>query len=332
MSDNNRRNFLKSAMMVAGGTAVGAAGLVIPGGSKAKAYAATPSARGYRTFQWNELPAPQAARDVEVLWQTPFPASNGMQITSEGMWMIDGQTTGPHGERQSHVYLCTLDGEVIRDFRTGGETPSGITHDGTDLWVAATYSRELVRVDAQTGRTISSHFTPGASVIYNTPWDPESRSGPLRSPEGYRQPAPPGTPGARPSGASGGPGQTVPGQYREGTGAHGMEVKDGKIWVAVPPSRMIYRIDPGTWTVEHIIPAVHKRPHGIGFEGDYLWESDSDVSTFYKRNPETGEVLQAIRLADDHPQPHGMTVWDGYIWWVDDVPGNSWVCRMRIPT
>ena len=111
-----------------------------------------------------------------------------------------------------------------------------------------------------------------------------------------------------------------------------MEVKDGRLWVAVPPSRMIYRIDPNTWTVEHVIPSVHKRPHGIGFDGDFLWESDSSVSTFYKRNPETGEVLQAIRLADSDPQPHGMSVWGGYIWWVDDVPGNSMVCRMRIPS
>ena len=59
---------------------------------------------------------------------------------------------------------------------------------------------------------------------------------------------------------------------------------------------------------------------------------NQDVSTFYKRDPETGEVLQAIRLADDQPQPHGMSVWGGYIWWVDDIPGNSWVSRMRFPS
>ena len=106
--------------------------------------------------------------------------------------------------------------------------------------------------------------------------------------------------------------------------------KDGKLWLATPPSRMIYHIDPETWMVEHQFPSVHKRPHGIGFEGDYLWESDADVATFYKRDPESGVVIDAIRLSDDDPIPHGASVWDGYIWWVDDVVGNSWVSRMPI--
>src|SRR5690606_2610311 len=97
-----------------------------------------------------------------------------------------------------------------------------------------------------------------------------------------------------------------------------------------PPSRMIYRIDPNTWTVEHVIPSVHKRPHGIAFQGDFLWESDADVGVFYKRDLETGLVHGAIQLAADHPTPHGMTIWDGYIWWVDDVQNNAQVWRVRI--
>lgn len=328
MKNNERRNFLKSAAFITGGAALGIGSATVPLGAS-RAHASTPTAQQYRTFNWRDIPRARAAQNVEVLWQTPFSAANGMQATSDGLWLIDGQSRGPHGERSSHVYLCTFDGEIIRDFRTGGETPSGITHDGTDLWSAATYSREIIRIDDQTGHTISSHFTPGSGVIYNTPWDPQRRQGPLSTPEGYRRPAPPGTPGAAASGGSDPSGQ---GLYRPGTGAHGLEFKDGKLWIATPPSRMIYRVDPATWTVEHIIPMVHKRAHGIGFEGDYLWESDSDVSSFYKRDPETGEIVDVIRLADDHPQPHGMSVWNGYIWWVDDIPGNSWVCRMRIPS
>src|SRR5690606_20738931 len=122
-------------------------GLLVPGSKKAMAAAPSTAhdSSQYRTFAWHRLPDPTPATGVEVLWKTTFPASNGMQMTDEGMWMIDGQTTGPHGDRQSHVYLCDPEtGEVIRDFRTGGETPSGLTHDGTDLWVAATYSRELI--------------------------------------------------------------------------------------------------------------------------------------------------------------------------------------------
>src|SRR5690606_29265422 len=91
-------------------------------------------------------------------------------------------TRAPNGDRSSHVYLVSYDGEIIRDFVTEGETPSGMTSDGETLWIGATYSRDIIRVDAQTGATIAKHFTPGAGVIYNMPTDPSSRPSPLSPP------------------------------------------------------------------------------------------------------------------------------------------------------
>jgi len=66
---------------------------------------------------------------------------------------------------------------------------------------------------------------------------------------------------ARGGAISGNPGPPAP-----GTGAHGQQTQGGKLWIAVPPGRMIYRIDPKTWTVEHMFPTVGYRPHGIGIE------------------------------------------------------------------
>ena len=62
---------------------------------------------------------------------------------------------------------------------------------------------------------------------------------------------------------------------------------------------MIYRVDPKTWTVEHMFPTVGFRPHGIGIETDareYLWESDTNMGAFFKRDMVTGEVVDAIVL------------------------------------
>src|SRR5207244_2603398 len=64
----------------------------------------------------------------------------------------------------------------------------------------------------------------------------------------------------------GGPIMGNPGPPAPGTGAHGIQTQAGKLWVAVPPSRMIYRIDPKTWMVEHMFPTVGYRPHGVGIE------------------------------------------------------------------
>jgi streptogramin lyase len=111
-------------------------------------------------------------------------------------------------------------------------------------------------------------------------------------------------------------------------------VQDGKLWVAVPPGRMIYRIDPATWTVEHMFPTTGFRPHGIGIESanaTHLWEADTNMGAFMKRDMKTGEVVEAIVLPDGSPFPHGASVYNGYLYWVDDIGGSQApVCRTKI--
>ena len=97
---------------------------------------------------------------------------------------------------------------------------------------------------------------------------------------------------------------------------------------------MIYRIDPKTWMVEQMFPTVGYRPHGIGIEtpdAKYLWESDTNMGAFFKRDMITGEVVDSIQLPEGHPFPHGMSVWKGYIYWTDDIGGGiAPVCRVKI--
>ena len=113
----------------------------------------------------------------------------------------------------------------------------------------------------------------------------------------------------------------------DGTGAHGQEWRNGKLWFAVPPSREVYCLDPKTWIVESKFGTSGNRPHGIGWEGKYLWVTDSNLNAFFKHDPATGEVLEKIQLADSDPLPHGMTIWQGTLWYCDDV---GVVCRLRM--
>ena len=172
--------------------------------------------------------------------------------------------------------------------------------------MASTYSREIVCADASNGKTIAKYFTPGAGVIYKMPSNPPGRRSPL---------APP------PSGPP------APARPRPPTGAHGLEWREGKLWAAVPPSRMIYRIDPESWMVEQRFPSAGNRPHGIGWEGDYLWCTDTNRNAFFKHAPDSGEIVEKIQLADDDPLPHGMTIRDGVLWYCDDV---GIVCRFKL--
>ena len=243
------------------------------------------------------------AGKVETVFKTPGPHPNGLQATADGLWILD------QGDNKAYLVSYT-DGRVLRQFATESDRGSGITFDGHSLWLGSTYNREIVQCDAQTGKTISRHSTPGAGVIYKAKWDAPARSSPLAKPQ---PPAPKQ------------PEQKIP--NTQGTGAHGQEWRDSKLWIAVPPSRMIYRIDPQSWIVEKQFPTAGNRPHGIAWEGKYLWCTDSNLNAFFKHDPDTGAILEKIQLKDTDPLPHGMSIWQGYMWYCDDI---GIVCRFKI--
>jgi hypothetical protein len=308
---------------------------------------------------------PSRPGKVEILFKAPGLSGNGMQCTEEGIWTIDiaGSRTDTPG--RCKVYLSSYEGKLLRELSPEGTGPSGlgVDEDHKTIWIGSTYSREIIRSDAKTGETIEKHFTPGAGVIYkrdsDTPARPDTygasvrprgtsggaRGGGAARGEGQRGagaggdgPAPGQNTGQRTSDGLGvGRGGAIagnPGPPAPGTGAHGQQVQNGKLWMAVPPGRMIYRMNPKTWTVEHMFPTVGYRPHGIGIESPdatFLWEADTNMGAFFKRDMVSGEVVDAIVLPDGSPFPHGASVWKGYIYWVDDVGGGlAPICRVKI--
>jgi len=46
-----------------------------------------------------------------------------------------------------------------------------------------------------------------------------------------------------------------------------------------------------------------------------------------KHDPDTGAIVEKIQLADSDPLPHGMTIWQGTMWYCDDV---GIVCRLKM--
>lgn len=250
---------------------------------------------------------------VEIAFKSPEDSKpNGLQATGQGLWIMD-QSEG------SSVYLVRYeDGKVIRSFKTEADRASGITFDGEALWLASTYNRLILRVEAATGKTLASFVAPGSGPIYRMVGDPPARSSPLSKAKAQAEPkAQPPAPGAIPQP----PGGTA------GTGAHGLEWRDGKLWMAVPPSRTIFRVDPKIWIVEQKFATAANRPHGIGWEGKYLWCTDSNLNAFFKHDPETGAIVERIQLSETDPLPHGMTIWNGVLWYCDDV---GVVCRLKL--
>jgi len=268
--------------------------------------AATPALASIAPLKLEKIKARSVGK-VETVFKSPGEKPNGLQATDEGLWILD------QGNNKASL-VSYSDGKVIRESATESDRGSGITFDGQALWIGSTYNREIVRCDPKTGNTLARHFTPGAGVIYRTTWDAPARSSPLAKT----------SPAATAPKAA--PQETTP-PNTAGTGAHGQEWRDGKLWMAVPPSRMIYRMDPKSWVVEQQFPTAGNRPHGIGWEGRYLWCTDSNLNAFFKHDPATGEIVEKIQLADSDPLPHGMSIRQGVLWYCDDV---GVVCRFKI--
>ncbi len=113
------------------------------------------------------------------------------------------------------------------------------------------------------------------------------------------------------------------------TGAHGLEWRNGRLWIAVPPSATIYEVDVDDgFTVLHSIPAPGNRPHGLAWDGDDLLCVETNLRAIYRLNPRTGEQLAKIEIPEPNPEPHGITLWNGFIWYCD--AHTRAVCRLAL--
>ncbi len=234
---------------------------------------------------------------VQIAFDSPGPKPNGLQASDEGLWILD--------QGDNRVYLVDYEsGKTLRSLDTDTKSGSGITFDGKALWTASTYSREILKIDPHDGSTLARFDSPGSGVVAWT----KSRRSPLAPPA---KPAPP----------------TRADPTRNATGAHGMEWRDGKLWVTVPPAQMIYRINPGPFQIEKQFPTAGDRPHGLGWDGKWLWCTESNDNAFYRFDPASGKADAKIQLADTDPLPHGMTIRDGWMWYCDDV---GVVCKLSL--
>ena len=125
-------------------------------------------------------------------------------------------------------------------------------------------------------------------------------------------------------------------------GAHGLEWRDGALWVNVPKTATVYQVDPRDGRVVHQVPAPGCRPHGMawadGYQAGAEWTGRSEVLALSAEpgpasaapriwcvetnrrailllDPATGREL--FELAVDGPEPHGMTIRDGQFWLCD---------------
>jgi len=110
------------------------------------------------------------------------------------------------------------------------------------------------------------------------------------------------------------------------SGGHGLKWVDGKYWMAVPASGKLFLMEPETGDVVRSIPAPGVRTHGLAWDDGVLWCVESDGRAIYKLDPRDGRPVAKIQLARADPEPHGLDISQGVLWYCDAASG--WICRL----
>jgi streptogramin lyase len=110
------------------------------------------------------------------------------------------------------------------------------------------------------------------------------------------------------------------------SGAHGLKWVDGKYWMAVPASGKLFLMEPESGEIVRSIPAPGVRTHGLAWDNGFLWCVESDGRVIYKLDPKDGAPVAKIQLAKEDPEPHGLDISQGVLWYCDAASG--WICRL----
>ncbi|MCU1327019.1 MAG: hypothetical protein JWN34_2389 [Bryobacterales bacterium] len=265
----------------------------------------------------------RGTKKVDLVYKSPHATPNGLQATSEGLWVVD------QGKENWVSLINFADGRLIREFQVPGLAgASGLTVDPDGvMWINDTHNSLIVTCSAKDGKILGKYWCPGAGRPYQLVGDPAPARSPIASP--FPAPAPAPAAAGRGRGRGGVPGQVALDATTglSGEGGQGMEYRDGLLYYACLPSRRAYVLNPKTWQVQAMWNLPGNRAHGVGWEGDTLWISDSNWRAFFRHDRKTGEIVEKVQLTEKDPLIHGVTTHDGYMWFSDDV---GYICNFKL--
>ena len=107
----------------------------------------------------------------------------------------------------------------------------------------------------------------------------------------------------------------------DGGGIHGVEWDNGNIWLTAFNPKSLILVDGKSFEVLRRFPCELNVLHGLAVEHDAIWCSDRAEKIIVKFDKNTGSAIDQISLPIDGPDPHGLTIRDGVLWYSDaDFP------------
>ncbi len=102
-----------------------------------------------------------------------------------------------------------------------------------------------------------------------------------------------------------------------GGGVHGLEYAGGLLWITSLRLRKLSAVDPGDFRLVRQIPVHLDRAHGLAWDPPAIWVMHSTGRVIHKLDAETGRLLEVIALSAGDPDPHGMCLLGGRLYYCD---------------
>jgi hypothetical protein len=126
-----------------------------------------------------------------------------------------------------------------------------------------------------------------------------------------------------------------------GGGVTGIEYVDGTLWMVASRLRALMQVNAETFQPIIAHPFQLQRPHGLAWDNGAMWVVDgTDEPRIVKIDGKTGTTLEIIQLAAGDPDPHGLAMRDGKLyfcdagihpgWERDKSPHTGWMCRVEV--
>jgi hypothetical protein len=237
--------------------------------------------------------------------------------------------------------IPTSTAKVTRLFRSPDQHPNALEATNDGLWIGDQVSESVNKVDWKTGKVLLSfpteaHNTSGLAVGGGYVWI--GCNGGVSN----RRPARPhDKPTAEILQADMKTGKTV--KFHEMpwvNGIHGLTYVEAtkSLWAVAPSLEVIVELDPKDMRIIHMLPVKGDRSHGIDYENGMLWVIIAGEREVQKLDAKTGKVLEILKIAAADPDPHGLALHDGGLYYCDagltaTSAGSAagYICRIDLP-
>jgi sugar lactone lactonase YvrE len=125
-----------------------------------------------------------------------------------------------------------------------------------------------------------------------------------------------------------------------GGGVHGLEFAEGTLWITSLRLQKLSQVDPKDFRLLHQIPVHLGRAHGLAWDPPAIWCMHSTEREIHKLDAKDGRLIEKIALSKDDPDPHGMCLHQGKLYYCDagiapggvsnDSPSAGYVCRIDL--